>query len=123
MLRQLSIDGRIDESLLDGAITPNSWSPDGRYIAFTRRGVAGSLDVWALPLDGDRTPIPIANSAALERSAAFSPDGRAVAFTSDELGSVDVYVQPFAGPGLKRRVSRVSGSYPQWRGDGCELFF
>jgi hypothetical protein len=82
-------------------------------------------DLSAFPLTGDHTLIPIARTTAAETLAAFSPDGRSVAFASSEAaqGGFEVIVQAFPGPGLRTPVSRGGGSYPVWRGDGKELFY
>ena len=124
-LRQLSLDGSREELLAkDGGryIAP-SWAPDGRFITFTRTGVSGSADVWLLPLVGDRRPYPIIQTAAGETSGTVSPDGRWIAFVSDETGRPNVFMEPFPGGGGRRRISRDSASHPVWRRDGKELFY
>lgn len=129
-LRQKLINGTAaDESLLEGSgtITPSGWSADGRFIAYTL-GAAAVLplrfDVWVLPLFGDRKPFPLAQSAFNETSGVFAPDGRWIAYTSDEGGQPDVYVQPFPTTGGGRyQVSKDGGAYPVWRADGKELFY
>jgi len=124
-LRQVSLDGSSEESLADDGgryLTP-SWSRDGRFIAFNRAGVSGSADVWLLPLRGDRRPYPIIQSPAKETSGMVSPDGRWIAFVSDETGRANVFIQPFPDGGGRRQISRESGSHPVWRPDGKELFY
>jgi Tol biopolymer transport system component len=123
-MRQRSSDGTgEDEVLLEGpgnfTMTPSGWSKDARFIAYTTRG----SNVWILPLFGDRKPFAVAETPFIEASAVFSPDGRWIAFTSNEGGQTDVYVQSFPGPGAKIRVSTDGGSHPVWRGDGRELFY
>jgi dipeptidyl aminopeptidase/acylaminoacyl peptidase len=112
-----------DELLLEGqgnfTMTPSSWSSDGQFIAYTTRG----SNVWILPLVGDRKPFPFADTQFIEASAVFSPDGRWIAYTSNEGGQTDVYVQSFPGPGAKTQVSRDGGTHPVWRADGRELFY
>ena len=98
---------------------PSGWSADGRFVAYTR----GGGDVWVLPLFGDRKPFPLAQTAFNETGGVFSPDGRWIAYTSDEGGQPNVYVQPFPGAGGKYQVSRDAGSHPVWRADGKELFY
>jgi Tol biopolymer transport system component len=105
---------------------PYDWSRDGRYILYTQLG-----DVMALPLDGDRTSIPIAQTAFTETSAAFSPDGRWVSFAANYTGRFEIYVQPFpGGVGVSTQRSRISsdGGYGgkwsrQWSAKGGEFFF
>jgi Tol biopolymer transport system component len=98
---------------------PSSWTPDGRELAFVSGG-----DIWVLPLSGDdRHPRPVIQTAFREDCPAFSPDGRWLAYTSDESGQREVYVQPYPGSGAKTQVSIDGGFAPAWRGDGRELFF
>ena len=129
-LRQKSVDGTAgDELLLESpdkalAMSPTDWSSDGRFIAYTLIGsFPRRLDVWALPLFGDRKPFPLAATAFVENAAVFSPNGRWIAYISDEAGRPNVYVQPFPAGGAKRQVSRNGGGQPVWRSDGKELFF
>jgi hypothetical protein len=80
-------------------------------------------DLWILPLDGDKKPCPILQTASNGYAARFSPDGRWIAYTSDESGQDEVYVQNFPLTGLKRKISHQGGSFPEWRRDGKELFY
>jgi dipeptidyl aminopeptidase/acylaminoacyl peptidase len=99
------------------------WSFDGQYVAYEVATEGGGLDLYALPLFGDRRPIPIATAPTNEVDAKFAPDGRWIAYTSDETGRREVYVQPFPPTGARWQVSQDGGSYPRWRGDGTELFY
>jgi hypothetical protein len=74
-------------------------------------------------LFGDRKPFALAETPFTEGSAVFSPDSRWIAYTSNEGGQPDIYVQPFPGPGGKFQVSRDGGTHPFWRADGKELFY
>ncbi|NOT27648.1 MAG: hypothetical protein HOP16_16295 [Acidobacteria bacterium] len=123
-MRQTSSDGAgADELLLEGprnfTMTPSGWSSDGQFIAYTTRG----SNVWILPLLGDKKPFAFAETPFIEASAVFSPDGPWIAYTSNEGGQIDVYVQSFPGPGAKAQVSRNGGTHPVWRADGRELFY
>ena len=124
-LRQTLSDGTGgDELLLERAgnftMTPSGWSKDG-FIAYT---VLGS-DVWILPLSGDRKPFAFMETPLpfIEAQAVFSPDGRWIAYMSNEGGQRDVYVQSFPGPGARSQVSKDGGTHPVWRADGRELFY
>jgi Tol biopolymer transport system component len=100
-----------------------SWSPDGKYILFASRNPKTVWDLWALPTFGDKNPIPIAVTPFTETTPMISPDGRYVAFTSNESGRDEVYVQTFPQPGGKWQVSNGGGNDPSWRGDGKELYY
>lgn len=105
-------------------ITPTDWSSDGRFVLYTLNGAfPATSDIWALPLFGDREPLPIANTPFREGLGVFSPDGRWVAYMSDETGQPDIYVQPFGRAGGKHRISVNGGRNPHWRADGKELFY
>jgi hypothetical protein len=123
MRRTLTNGTGADELLLEGpgefTMTPSGWSGDARFIAYTNRG----SNVSVLPLFGDRKPFPFAATPFTEGSAVFSPDGRWIAYASNEGGQTDVYVQPFPRPGARSQVSRDGGSHPVWRADGRELFY
>jgi dipeptidyl aminopeptidase/acylaminoacyl peptidase len=103
---------------------PTDWSSDGRFIAYA---VIGAFpvrsDVWVLPLFGDRKPFQLAETEFRTQSAVFSPDGRWIAYASNEAGVPNVYVQSFPKASTKYQVSGEGGSDPRWRGDGRELFY
>jgi dipeptidyl aminopeptidase/acylaminoacyl peptidase len=100
---------------------PVSWSPDGRFILYVSSGTSNSL--FALPLSGDRKPFPFLKTQFSGVSAQFSPDGRWVAYQSNESGRAEVYVAPFPGPGGQRQISTAGGGLPRWRHDGAEIFY
>ena len=113
---------------------PTSWSRDGRFILYyTGAGTANTgADLWLLPLEGDRKPVLLLGTTFNEGVAAFSPDGRWVAYVSNESGRNEIYVRPFiasangGGPALgdgKWQVSKDSGNRPRWRADGKEIIF
>jgi Tol biopolymer transport system component len=102
---------------------PHSWTPDGRTLVFGTKGKETSDDIWILSLDGDRRARPWLQTPANESAGRLSPDGRWMAYTSDESGRREVYVQPFPGPGAKRLVSDGGGTNPIWSRDGRQLFF
>jgi serine/threonine-protein kinase len=91
-------------------------APDGRSIVFADRG-----DIWSLPPSGE--PTRLVQSSFNDASPAVSPDGRWLAYWSDESGRPEVYVQAFSGPAEKRPVSTDGGTEPVWSRDGRELFF
>jgi serine/threonine-protein kinase len=99
------------------------WSPDGEWFVFRYSGVTTSRDIMGFAVDGDSTPIPLVRTEFGERAPALSPDGRWLAYSSDESGQSEVYVQEFPGPGGKWLVSDQGGTEPRWSRDGRELFF
>ena len=110
---------------------PNSWSRDGRFLLYTALNPKTKADIWVLPLEGDRKPVPFLITEFNEGQARFSPDGRWVAYTSDESGRFEVYVRSFsmnsggtaAGASGKWQVSNGFAIDPRWRGDGRELYY
>jgi hypothetical protein len=102
--------------------TPTDWSSDDRFVLFESTKSGGS-DLWALPISGDRTPFPIANTDFNERHGQFSPDVKWMAYQSDESGRAEIYLQPFPGPGDRIQVSPTGGAQPRWRRDAKELFY
>jgi eukaryotic-like serine/threonine-protein kinase len=96
-------------------------SPDGRNIAY-QLDTTGA-DIYYRALQGDTTPKPIANARAIESMPRISPDGRWIAFVTDESGRNQVVVQPFPGPGPRVQLSAVGGSEPVWSRDGTRVFF
>jgi hypothetical protein len=80
-------------------------------------------DLFVLPLSGNRKPFPFLQTPFREDRSSFSPDGRWVAYGSDESGRFEVYVAPFPGPGGKRQLSTAGGGWPRWRRDGREIFY
>ncbi len=102
---------------------PTSWSPDGKWLAYTRDRAGSASDVELLPTSGAPVPVPFAATAASEMAGMFSPSGRWMAYVSDATGRNEVYVQPFPGPGAREQLSANGGTEPQWSRDGRELFY
>jgi Tol biopolymer transport system component len=100
----------------------NEWSRDGRHIIYAQHSAATKLDLWVLPLDAGPAK-PLLNTPFNEAQARLSPDGRWIAYVSDESGAAEVYVRRYPGMDERRRVSVGSGGQPQWRADQQELFY
>jgi eukaryotic-like serine/threonine-protein kinase len=102
---------------------PESWSPDGRFLSYMSWGAHSTPDIWVLPLLGDRKPFPFIEAPFFELASQFSPDGRWLAYNSNESGRSEVYVVPFPGPGGKTRISTAGGDNARWRRDSKEIFY
>jgi eukaryotic-like serine/threonine-protein kinase len=114
-----------EQELLSGTaiVVPVDVSPDGRWLLLAR-WTSGFPDLQALDLERQGEPIPVtATPRFTEIRASFSPDGRWVAFQSDESGREEIYVQPFPGPGRKWQVSMAGGWLPVWSPRGDTLFY
>jgi Tol biopolymer transport system component len=99
------------------------WSADGESLLYVANHPTMSYDIWALPLGREREPIAIVRTEFEERDAQFSPDGRWIAYQSNDSGRLEVYVQTFPEPGGRWQVSSEGGAQVRWRDDGQELFF
>jgi Tol biopolymer transport system component len=103
---------------------PLDWSKDGRFLLYHEDDPKTGSDIWALPMtEGDRTPIVVANTSFAELTGQFSPDGRWVAYDTNESGQLQVVVQPFPNPRGKSQISSSGGMAPRWRADGQEVYF
>ena len=121
----LHLDGTGREEVLlraPGVQLPKHWSPDGRSIAYEDYlpGRRDQRQLWLLSLDGKARRVTSTPSSSYH--GRFSPDGRRLAYVSEESGGPEVYVAPLQG-GVPRRISRAGGLLPRWRGNGSELFF
>jgi eukaryotic-like serine/threonine-protein kinase len=124
-LFEKAIDGSAKEERLGSTASgvPHSWSPDGQWLSFHTATPTTRRDLWLLPRDGDRTPRLLLGTPHDERVAMFSPDGKWLAYLSDESGREEVYVQAFPSSGGRWQVSTDGGSEPVWARSGRELFY
>jgi eukaryotic-like serine/threonine-protein kinase len=124
-LFRVAADGsRPPERLLGGGGNsryPTSFSPDGRLLAFTEIAPATGSDLWVLPLGG--APRPFLRTGFNEEGARISPDGRLLAYASNESGNMEVYVRSFPGPGGKWQISVGGGVLPAWSADGRRIVY
>jgi hypothetical protein len=109
---------RAEEGQLPADITP-----DGRVLVFERLDPSTSRDIWTLPLEGEGAPSPYLHTRFEERGPVVSPDGRWLAYVSDESGTDEVYVNAFPRPSGAVRVSVSGGREPRWAPGGRELFY
>jgi Tol biopolymer transport system component len=105
-----------------GHAGPTDWSGAANTLVASRLGLQG-WDIWIQPAEGRQPPRPFLQSPFHERWGRLSPDGRWLAYVSNESARNEVYVVPYPGPGGKWQVSTAGGSFPQWRADGKEIFF
>jgi Tol biopolymer transport system component len=99
------------------------WSRDGAYVIFSSLSPDTGWDLWGLPMAGERKPLPLRKTKFVELNASLSPDGRFLAYQSNESGRVEVYVQEFPAARSKWQVSPDGGREPFWRADGRELYY
>jgi len=104
-------------------ITPGNWSADGRFLLYARFDPNTRVDLWTLPLAGDRQPSPFLQTPFDEYLGRFSPDGRWIAYQSNDQGRPEVYVQTVPASGGKWQISTSGGQQPTWRSDGRELYY
>jgi len=112
-------------------LRPQSFTPDGRRLAFDDNVTSGAgVEIWTLPLDlsdpehpKPGKPEPFLTTAVRQVDATFSPDGKWMAYSSNESGVDDIFVRPFPGAGGKWRVSTGGGKFPTWSRTGHELFY
>ena len=107
-----------------------SWHPSGKFLAFAELNPQTNFDLLILPMEGDENsgwrpgkPTAFLNSRFDERNPMFSPDGRWIAYQSNESERNEVYVQPYPGPGGTLQISTDGGVFPTWSRTARELFF
>jgi eukaryotic-like serine/threonine-protein kinase len=141
LYRRASDGSSPDELLLklnaQPILFPSDWSADGRFLTYYRTDPKTQLDIWTLSMESNRPsigserpdaaegrkPVPFLHGDFNESQGQFSPDGRWMAYVSDESGSQQVYVQSFPTLGGQRQISREGGTQPRWRRDGTELYY
>jgi Tol biopolymer transport system component len=103
---------------------PLDWSRDGQFLLFQVTDPKTKFDLWYLPMkEAERKPVPFLATEFNDAEGHFSPDGRFVAYASDESGTAEVYVRTFPNPNGKWQVSKGGGTRPRWRRDGKQIFY
>ncbi len=127
LYQKLSNGAGADELLLEtGANTsplPGDWSRDGQFVIYQRSELKTGQDLWILAMTGEKKTFPFVRTKSDEVNGQFSPDGRWVAYASNESRKWQVYVTSFPGAVGKWQISTAGGSQPRWRRDGKELFY
>jgi Tol biopolymer transport system component len=128
-----TVNGGKEELILQGSetLTPSDWSRDGRFLVYTENNSKTGADIWLLadPLKplADHKPVPLVRGPSLESQGQISPDGKWLAYSSNESGISEVYLRPLSGSELASaaawQVSNSGGAEARWRSDGRELFF
>ncbi|MGQ0732131.1 MAG: hypothetical protein ACT4QD_00595 [Acidobacteriota bacterium] len=100
-----------------------SWSPDGKFLLYSAFNSTTHLDLWLLPMSGDRKPRPLLQTGFSEQQGQISPDGRWLAYSSNQSGHEEVYVRSFPDLAGPWQISTNGGGDPRWRRDGTELYY
>jgi eukaryotic-like serine/threonine-protein kinase len=127
LYRKHSDGSGVEELLLtnDPVLLADDWSRDGKYLIYSRGMWGANWEIWALPLQGGGKPFIVVphSTTTFTSNAHLSPDGRWMAYSSDESGRSEVYVSAFNSGQGKWQISSTGGAQPQWSSDGKELFF
>ncbi|HEX9425806.1 MAG TPA: protein kinase, partial [Pyrinomonadaceae bacterium] len=122
-IKELNDTGKGQSPLPAGFRGPSDWSADGKFILYDENEPTTNRDIWVLPIDSQQKPYPLFQTQFNESFAQFSPDGRWVAYLSNETGNDELYVARFDNPRERRRISTAGAAQPRWRRDGKELFY
>jgi dipeptidyl aminopeptidase/acylaminoacyl peptidase len=104
-------------------LIPSQWSTQGILFSRAEKVHSERMDLWMLPTSGERTAFPVLESPARKHGARLSPNGRWLAYTTNESGRDEVVVVPFPAVDRVTPISVRGGAEPRWRGDGRELFY
>ena len=105
------------------ARTLMDWSADGQFLLYRVTDQGGGYDLWALATKEPDKPFPVVQQPFDAREGQFSPNGKWIAYQSNDSGRFEIYLQPFRGSGARMQVSSTGGGQPRWRSDGKELFY
>jgi len=126
-IRRISLFEPDDDEIIfesENYLSISTWTPDGRYIGgSTRMEDSGSLDVWFWDVEGAEPPVALFRTNFNDVYPVISPDGRWVAYESDETGRSEIYVRSFPGTGRRWRISHEGGMRPFWTRDGTEIVY
>jgi hypothetical protein len=124
LFRKPADGSRGEERLPQSILNPDSWSPDGRFIVYA--AIDAGVDIWMLPLFGERKPAPLVQTQFNEGLARISPDGNWMAYESDESGRWEVYARPTHGPPGRWQLSSTGAAFGvglRWNPKGKEVFY
>jgi len=128
MFRKHADGSGAEEQLMtdDQMVVTDDWSRDGKYLIYSKGTWGSNWEIWAWPLEGDGKPflvVPRSVSSSYTSNAYLSPDGRWIAYASDESGASEVYVSAFRGGQGKWQISSNGGAQAHWSSDGKQLYF
>jgi serine/threonine protein kinase/Tol biopolymer transport system component len=123
LIKELNSSGMGQSPLPAGFRSPWDWSADGKFILYSENDPTTNRDIWVLPVDSNQKPYPLFQTQFNETYAQLSPNGRWVAYLSNETGADELYVARFDNPSERRRISTSGAAQPRWRRDGKELFY
>jgi serine/threonine protein kinase/Tol biopolymer transport system component len=119
----LPLEAQLAAGMPSVSLVPTDWSPDGRNIIYIVSEASSGYALWLLPLATNAKPLRLLGLSSDNLHANFSPNGRLVAYSSNESGRFQVYVQTFPLSERKWQVSTNGGYEPRWRGDGGEIYY
>jgi eukaryotic-like serine/threonine-protein kinase len=125
-IRTIDADGGGTSKMVAGtSVTdiPSTISPDGQTLAFIRQVSSSGGDIYVMSLATDSQPHAVVKTPGYDGGAQFSPDGRWMAYVTNESGQFEVYVRPYPEPDRKIQVSTNGGTHPKWNANGKELFY
>jgi Tol biopolymer transport system component len=122
-LVEISVATNAEREVGRGVGFPTDWSPDGKFLLIRRADQRTGYDIFGFELGAEK-PFPVVQTDFDERDGEFSPDGRWIAFQSNESGRFEIYLQPFRNAESRKiQVSTAGGAQVRWRRDGKELFY
>ncbi len=122
VIRELDREHERELTPFGTARSPGDWTPDGRTLIYEQQDSAGRWDLWRLAA-GEAKGVPLTETPFDERSGRVSPNGRWLAYVSNESGRPEVYVRPLVGGGRRLTISREGGVFAAWAPDGRRLYY
>jgi Tol biopolymer transport system component len=125
-LARRAVSGAAREEVLISGVperVPCDWSPDGRTLLFEQYSESNGADLWALDVEPPHAARPVLQGRGDQAHASFSPDGRLLAYTSDEAGQPQIFVETYPPSGARWQITTGGGDQASWRADGGEIYY